>query len=273
MVTFAVVVSLALVIPGRQPAMAEATPDTLVFAGCDSNVPLTRLLGRIFMRRNPNVKIRIETVGSTNGVALAAAGTVHLGLVSRPLRDAEKGRGLTLVPYATTPVVIAAAPDVTDTAITADDLLSFYRGTKLQWSSGREIVLVTREDGDSSVATLKRLMPGFAEAYASGSHGARWTMTYSEPMMHEALLTFPFAIGLSDLGTITLERLPLKILSIDGIAPTLENIARGRYPFTKTLGFVWREGALPDSVRSFIDFVQSAEGAMILTSSGYLPAR
>jgi phosphate transport system substrate-binding protein len=273
MVTFAVVVSLALVIPGRQPAMAEATPDTLVFAGCDSNVPLTRLLGRIFMRRNPNVRIRIETVGSTNGVALAAAGTVHLGLVSRPLRDAEKGRGLTLVPYATTPVVIAAAPAVTDTAITAGDLLSFYRGTKLRWSSGREIVLVTREDGDSSVATLKRLMPGFAEAYASGSHGARWTMTYSEPMMHEALLTFPFAIGLSDLGTITLERLPLKILSIDGIAPTLENIARGRYPFTKTLGFVWREGALPDSVRSFIDFVQSAEGAMILTSSGYLPAR
>jgi phosphate transport system substrate-binding protein len=251
--------------------MAEATSDTLVFAGCDSNVPVTRLLGRIFMRRHPNVKIRIETVGSTNGVALAAAGTVHLGLISRPLRDAEKGRGLTFVPYATTPVVIAAAPDVTDTAITAADLLSFYRGTKFQWSSGRAIVLVTREDGDSSVAALKRLMPGFAEAYASGSHRAHFT--YSEPMMHEALLTFPFAIGLSDLGTITLERLPIKVLSIDGIAPTLENIASGRYLFTKTLGFVWREGVLPDSARSFIDFVQSAEGAIILTSSGYLPAR
>ena len=273
MTALTVFMSLAAVIPGAQPTMAQGASDTLIFAGCDANVPVTRLLGRIFMRRHPNVRIRIETVGSTNGVALAAAGTVQLGLVSRALHEAEEAWGVRFVPYATTAVVIGAAPDTPDTAVTAGDLLSFYRGTKLQWTSGREIVLVTREEGDSSVATLKRRMPGFADAYAAGSHTGHWTMTYSEPMMHEALLTFPHAIGLSDLGTITLERLPIKVLSVDGIAPTLENIASGRYPFTKTLGFVWRDGALSDSVRSFVDFVQSGEGAAILIASGYLPAR
>jgi phosphate transport system substrate-binding protein len=91
--------------------------------------------------------------------------------------------------------------------------------------------------------------------------------------MHEALLTVPFALGLSDLGTITIERLPIRALSIDGIAPTLENITSGRYPFTKTLGLVWHEDTLPDSGQAFVEFVQSDDGAGILTSHGYLPVR
>ena len=57
-----------------------------------------------------------------------------------------------------------------------------------------------------------------------------------------ALLTLPFALGVSDLGTTTIERLPIKVLSVDEITPTIENIANGRYAFVMTLGFVWREG-------------------------------
>jgi phosphate transport system substrate-binding protein len=253
--------------------MAQRVSETLVFAGCDSNIPVTRLLARIFMQRHPEVKIGFKTVGSTNGIALTAAGAFQLGLTSRPLRDAEEGLGLTFLPYATTAVVIGAAPDAPVATLTVGDLLSFYRGTKLRWNGGREIALLTREEGDSSVSTLKRVMPGFAEAYAAGSQTSHWTIVYSEPQMHEALLTFPFALGLSDLGTVTLERLPIKVLSIDGVAATLENVASGRYPFTKTLGFVWRESTLSQSARSFVEFVQSAESAAILASSGYLPVR
>jgi hypothetical protein len=93
---------------------------------------------------------------------------------------------------------------------------------------------------------------------------SHWTILYSEPRMHEALLTLPFALGLSDLGTTTLERLPIKVLSIDGIAPTPENVANGRYPFVKTLRFVWRENTLPVSARAFVGFVQSENGAELL---------
>ena len=271
--TFVVFLAFVLIVPGERSATAQPVSETLIFAGCDSNIALIRLLARIFMHRHPEVRIQLRTVGSTNGVALAAAGPVQIGLVSRPLRGAEETLGLTFLPYATTAVIIGADPSAPDATLATADLLSFYRGTKLQWKSGREIALLTREEGDSSVASLKRVMPGFAEAYATGSNTSHWTILYSEPAMHEALLTFPFAIGLSDLGTVTLERLPIKVLSIDGIAPTLANIATGRYPFTKTLGFVWREDTLADSARAFVEFVRSDEGAGILTSSGYLPVR
>jgi phosphate transport system substrate-binding protein len=268
-----VLLASVLVFPRDQYATAQPVSDTLVLAGCDSNVPLTRLLARTFMQRHPDVEIQLRTVGSTNGVALAAAGAVQIGLVSRPLRGGEERLGLTFVPYATTAVIVGADPSAPDTTLAAADLLSFYRGTKLQWNSGREIALLTREEGDSSVASLKQAMPGFAEAYAAGSNTSHWTILYTEPAMHEALLTLPFAVGLSDLGTVTLERLPIRVLSIDGIAPTLENVVGGRYPFTKTLGFVWREDGLSNAARAFMDFARSDEAVGILTSSGYLPVR
>jgi len=258
---------------GDRGAMAQPASETLVFAGCDSNIPLTRLLARAFTQNHPEVRIQLRTVGSTNGVALTAAGVIQIGLVSRPLRDAEEGLGLAFLPYARTAVVVGADPDTPDTTLTAAELLSFYRGTKLTWNSGREVAFLTREEGDSSVASLKQAMPGFAEAYAAGANTSHWTILYSEPTMHEALLTRRFALGLSDLGTTTLERLPIKVLSIDGIAPTPENIASGRYPFVKTLGFVWREDALPASARAFVNFVQSDDGAGLLRAHGYLPVR
>jgi len=263
----------ALVAMGARGAMAQPGVASLAFAGCDANIPLTGLLARVFRQRHPEVTIQLRTVGSTNGVALAAAGAVHIGLLSRPLREGEDRLGLTYLPYAKTAVIIGADPDTPETTLTSEELLTFYRGTKVSWKSGREITFLTREEGDSAVASLKQHMPGFAQAYAAGSRTSHWTTFYSEPQMHEALLTLPRALGLSDLGTTTIERLPIKVLSVDGIAPTLENVAKGRYPFVMTLGFVWREDSLPASARAFVTFVQSTEGARLLKAHGYLPIR
>jgi phosphate transport system substrate-binding protein len=245
----------------------------LVFAGCDANIPITRRLARAFMERRPDVRIDLKTVGSTNAVALVVGGGAHIGLLSRPLRDDEYRPGLRFAPYARTAVIIGADPDTRDTGLASADLLDIYRGAQLRWSSGRPITLLTREDGDSSVASLKVSLPGFAEAYAFGSKTIHRTVLYSEPAMHEALLMMPAALGLSDLGALTVERLPIRALAIDGVEPTLQNLARGRYPFTKTLGFVWHEDTLPGAARAFVEFVASNEGAGILSSSGYLSIR
>jgi phosphate transport system substrate-binding protein len=257
------------VLPAR--GIADPASETVVFAGCDANLSITRLLARAFTRTRPDLKVRMESVGSTNGIALAASGVVHIGLVSRPFRDPEEARGLTVRPYAKTAVVIAAGPDVPDVSLTSADLLALYRGTKERWPSRRPVAFFTREQGDSSIASLRQTLAGFAAAYADGARTHHWTVLYSEPSMHEALLMVPFALGLSDLGAITTDRLPIMALAIDGVAPTLENVGSGRYRFTKTLAFVWRESSLPERGRAFLEFVDSAEAARILAAHGYLP--
>jgi phosphate transport system substrate-binding protein len=245
---------------------------TLVLAGCGSNVAITRVLADAFEHRRPGVRIRIDTIGSTNGFWMAVAGEADVGLMSRPLQESEEAMGLESIAYARTPLVIVTHPTVPDERIMPAELRDIYSGARTRWTGGEDVILLTREQGDSGIAELRRQVPGFADAYAAGERAGRWTILYSEGAMHRALLSTPFAIGLSDLGTLRLERSPLKRLTLGTAPPTLAGVATGRYPLVRTLRFAfWKHAAHPEA-RAFMAFVASDEGAQILTGNGYLPS-
>ncbi len=272
---------LAAVILVSAPAASRAAetevwardPARVVLAGCDANAPITRLLARGVRKLYPHVTFDIQSIGSTNGIALAAAGAIDVGLTSRPLRAEERPAGITYRSFARTAVVIAADPDLRADHITTRELIDLYRGPNVRWRSGHEIMLFTREMGDSATIVLKAELPGFTAAYEAGAGTSHWRMVFSEMDMHEALVSFHFALGLSDLGTITIERLPVKILTLDGVPPSLQALASGQYRLARTLGFVFRTGSLSEPARAFLRFVDSDEGASLLTAHGYVPAR
>lgn len=252
----------------------ERSSGPLVFAGSGTNLPITRLLAEAFERDHPRIKIEIPaSIGSTGGIRAAAERAVAVGLISRPLRERESGLGLAVLPYAKTAVVIGVHPTVLEDGVTFEDLLQIYRGTKSRWKDGREIIVLTREPGDSSLEVLGREIPGFEAAYAESQRAKRWTTLYTDQEMQKVLARTPYAIGLSDLGAIIVEKLPIKALSVNGVPPTPENVRLGRYPLVKTLSFVFFESALPAGAKAFLEFVRSRQGQKILREKGYLPAR
>lgn len=244
----------------------------LVFAGCGSNLPIVRVLAQAFRETHPEVRIEVMSVGSTSGIWTVAGGAFPVGLVSRPLREHEKTLGLTVMPYARTALVLAAHPSVADDDITPDQLAAIYRGAEVRWRDGQPITVFTREQGASSVELLRREIQEFAGAYDTGQRSGRLKTIYQEQRMNSSVATTPYALGLSDLGALTVERLALKVLKINGVAPSPENVLSGRYPLVQTLAFVFREEALPDSAQAFLTFVRSEEGRRILLVNAYLPA-
>lgn len=233
-----------------------------------------RLLVAAYARVRPEVAIELpSSIGSSGAVRAAADAAIAVGLVSRPLREREHGLGLTVVPYAHTAVVLAAHPTVADDGVTNDELVQIYRGTRTRWRNGREIVVLTREPGDSSIEVLEGVIPGFKDAYAESQGAKRWLTLYTDQVMAWTLAGTPYGIGLSDSGAIAAERLPLKVLKVNGMLPTPENVRSRAYPLVKTLSFVFRPEKLPPDARSFIDFARSAEGAALLAVSGYVPGR
>lgn len=255
------------------PVWASQAPSgSQVFAGSGSNLAITRLLADAFTRVRPEIKIEIPaSIGSIGGIRAAADGAIAVGLTSRPLLEHEKGWGLTVVPYARTAVVIAAHPSVADDGISFEDLVQIYKGTRSHWKDGREIIVLTREPRDSSIGVLERAIPGFKEAYTESQRARRWFTFYTDQEMSRALARTPYAIGVSEFGAITVERLPIKALKVNGVFPTPESVAGGRYPLVKTLAFVFRKETLPTEARAFLDFVRSKEGKRILKSNGLLP--
>jgi phosphate transport system substrate-binding protein len=244
----------------------------LVVAGSGSNLPAIRLLADAFQRRYPGVRIEVPPgIGSTGAVRAVADGAIALGLISRPLRPEEQRLGLVVVPYARTAVVLAVHPTVTADGLTYRDLVEIYGGTRRRWPDGREIVVLTREPGDSSIEVLEREVPGFREVYAASHRARRWTVLVTDQAMNRALVQTPYALGLSDAGAVATERLAVRALRINGVAPTPGAVAGGRYRLVKTLAFVFLPGRLAAEADAFMDFVRSPEGEALLRAGGYLP--
>jgi len=264
------VLVIALAVTTAPVPAAEQSP--LVFAGGGSGVPIVRLLAEAFVRTRPDVRIEVPaSIGTGGGIRAAAEGAITVGLIARPLRDTEKGLGLSTLTYARTAVVIGAHPRVVDNNITAGELVDVYRGKKTRWRDGQEIIVLTREPGDSIIEVLQERVPGFSEAYAESQRAKRWTTLYSAQQMNEVLAKTPHAIGVSDMGVITSERWPIKVLNFNGVYPLPQYVTTGRYPLVRILAFVFRREGLPTGARAFIDFVRSKDGTRILRASGYLP--
>jgi phosphate transport system substrate-binding protein len=252
---------------------AAGAPPQIVLAGSGGNLPITRLLSGAFMRLNPEYKIEVVagTIGSTGAIRAAADGAIALGLVSRQLREAERNLGVTVLPYARTALVIGAHPSVADSNLTFEDLVNIYKGKKTQWKDNREIVVLTREPGDSTIEVVERAVPGFKEAYQESQRAKRWTVLFTDQQMNETLAKTPYALGFSDMGAITAEHLTIKVLNVNGVFPLPQHVLAGRYPLVKTLGFAFRPEKLHPGAKAFMEFVKSKEGARVMRLHGYLP--
>ena len=80
----------------------------------------------------------------------------------------------------------------------------------------------------------------------------------------------PGALTTATLAAIESEHRLLNPIAVDGVAPTLQNLADGSYPLYKSLYLVIESNARP-IVLDFVRFVQSSLGAAILRETGNLP--
>lgn len=262
-------------LPAASPAQAppqQAAQKHLIVAGSGVNLGIARLLAKAFMERRPEITIEVPgSIGTRGAIPAVADGVITLGLLSRPLKSSEQSPGFVVRTYARVPVVVAAHPTVPDGEITFQDLVDIYRGTKTRWKDGGEIIVLAREPGDSGMQVLEQKVPGFREAYAESSRAKRWTVYFTDQDANHALSTTRYAIGICDLGMIAAEHLAVKVLKLNGIAPSPEALLAGEYPLSRDLSFLYREGTLPGEAKAFMEFIRSDEGRGILKSNGYLP--
>jgi phosphate transport system substrate-binding protein len=61
-----------------------------------------------------------------------------------------------------------------------------------------------------------------------------------------------------------------KVVSLDGIQPTIENIKNRTYALARKLYFVTMGKPKPGA-KAFIDYVLSPEGQRIATENGFIP--
>ncbi len=260
---WALAVLAVLLVSGSRSAVAE----TIRISGAGGAIGTMRILGEAFRKTNPGIRVEIlPSMGSSGSVKAVLAGRLDIGLSVRTLSGEERAQGVVETRYARTPFVFGVNSTLKMTGLTLEDVAGIYGG-KRDWENGKRIRLVLRPPEDSDIAVLKSMSPAMSAAVDIALRRKGMIMATTGHDAADAIESVPGAFGATTLSLLLSEKRALRILSLDGITPSVRTMADGSYPYSKTFFMVTRKN-LPASVRRFIDFVRSPAGAAILAKNG-----
>jgi len=217
-------------------------------------------------------KITLSGGGATKGIRAASAGTADMGGTCRHwLIDSsgtkhaeEKNAKLTLVAWDA--LVVVAHPDNPVDDISLANLKKIYDGAITNWKDlggpDKRIVLVTRNGKSSGVGHMFRRIVFKNPDY---EFKARSLKVKSTGPLEKKVEKTVMALGMD--GISSAKKKNVKFLSIDGVAPTKENLAVGKYPLFRPLYLATNTNTNPDA-QKVLDFVLSDEGQAIISAQG-----
>jgi phosphate transport system substrate-binding protein len=236
------------------------------FAGGTAHIPVVQEAAKRIAAHNPKVKITVAGGGSGVGVQKVGEGLADVGSTGRPVTQQEIERyGLQTFPFAIDGVAVVINPANPVANLSAAQVQAIYAGQAKSWKEfggpDRPINLITRDEasGTREVFASKILKDQQIAANANvvASNGAVKTAVSRDPN----------AIGYVGIGHIDAS---VKGVVLDGVAPSQAAAKDGSYKLTRNLYFNTK-GAPSPLVAAFFDYLYGAEGAEIITKSGYIP--
>ena len=177
--------------------------------------------------------------------------------------------GMSSLPYAVEAVVAAAARDNPVAGISTDELKRIYSGRIADWRAlgGPDLAIVRAGVGKNAPgerAFLRRVMnrkPFARGPVPPGDDILPGVIVYRKTA--EAGVLARSVPGVILIGSPALGQVPgLKLLAVDGVAPTRENIRSGKYPLTLTRRVCFREkGAAGEFLRQLPEFLERRAAA------------
>lgn len=111
---------------------ASGKSGKIVLAGSSSVTPVMEKLAEAYKALNPDVTIEVNQSDSTTGVNMAAEGTCDIGMVSRELKDSEKGSVSAQV-IAQDGIAVIVNPGSSVDGLTSDQVKGIYTGERATW--------------------------------------------------------------------------------------------------------------------------------------------
>jgi phosphate transport system substrate-binding protein len=273
---------LGLVCPGcsdksQAPQTAQSsTKGKIVIKG--SNTIGEELAPRLiaeFKKDHPAALIELESKLTGYGLAALMADQCNVAGASRePIKDEldlAKARNLELSDYPigsySVAVIVNSACGVGD--LKREQVRDIFTGVIQNWKdvggSDAPINIYSRDPVSGTALGFKELAME-KKPYAPGQK----TFTNYDGIAH--------AVGQDASGigycSIDLGKTPgVKVVSIDGIAPTVASVNESKYPYARVLHFYTIKGKEEPAAKEFIDFVQSAKGQQIVAQMGNVPRK
>ncbi|MEW6600347.1 MAG: phosphate ABC transporter substrate-binding protein [Nitrospirota bacterium] len=222
--------------------------------------------------KKTGVRIQIEGGGATRGIRDTAALKSDMGGSCRHILPIAEEENVRLIQVAWDALVVIVNRGNPVSGITIEQLKSILKGGISNWKDlggpDRKIKLVIREQGPggkiSGVGMMTRELVFFDREMDYTDDAIK--MESSGPL-EEYVQDNDMTVGIT--GVSSARRRNVKLLHLNGVAPTYENIASGRYPLFRPLYLVLpKKTNGKRNAEDFVSFVLSDEGQEILKLYG-----
>lgn len=244
--------------------------DLIRIGGSGGGQSTIKVIAAAYEKTHPGTRVEIfPSLGSSGGIKALLNGALDIAISGRPLKDAEKEKGASAIEYAKTPFVFISYPDVKTAGLNTRELEQIYAGHVQTWPDGSHIRLVLRPAGDTDTSVLKGISPSMEKGVLSALSREAMILAVTDQDSVDAVEKNPGSLGTSTLGQVVTEKRNVKVLSFNGVNPTVKAIADGSYHLHKSF-YAVTTSKTSEAARQFVRFLSSKEGREILTDSGYL---
>lgn len=245
---------------------ANASGGQLIsISGSTSVGPLVEKLAMNY-EKTEEVKIEVNQIGSSAGIANAINGVSQLGMSSRDLKQEEIESGLEEFVIAYDGIVVIAHPSNPVNNLTMEQVKQIFTGEVTNWKElgGRdmEIVVVSREDGSGSRDAFQEIV-----GYESGQLIRNAIVASGNGNIKTTVAMNKHAIGFISFEYVDDS---ISTMQINGVDAKAENVLNGTYSLSRPFIFVFNSD-LPEPAQAFMKYIHTPEGQRIVEESGAIP--
>lgn len=252
-------------------ASSSSLSGSITGSGSSALLPLAKDAADKFKELHPEVSITLNGGGSGTGLKQVADGSVDIGN-SDVAADTKLDKAVAdgLVDHKVCVVTMAPVvnKDIAATvkSLTKQQLTDIFTAKITNWKEvggpDEEIVLITRPSTSGTRALFKEFALGGAEEASNKS-----LETDDSGTLLQSIKDNKGAIGYVALSYLVNNQ-DVATVSVDGVAPTLENTYNGTYP---VCGYehMYTKGEPNATVKAYLDFIMSDEYGKSMEAQGY----
>lgn len=248
--------------------------EQITLDGSSGMLPLAKALSSAYQQRFSDPQVEIgKGLGTGERLQALAEGKIQIALASHGIKpeDVQKG-DLKIIEVAKGAIVFAVNSGVPITNITESQVCDAYTGKIRSWQplggSDNPVAVFTRPPTEVDPEVIRAKVGCFKELKEVET--AKVMARGGD--MAKGLADTPYALGMTSMTVVEQSGGKVKALTLNGIAPTVENVRSGRYFLTRDFLFVIKGEPTP-SVKRFLDFVLSPEGDRVIQANGAVPLR
>ncbi len=243
----------------------------ITLTGSSTVAPLASEIARRFEERHPDVRVEVQTGGSSRGIADARSGAATLGMISRDLAPDEQD--LTAFTIARDGIGLIIHADNPVEELSRSQIASIFRGEISNWSEvgGREaeITVVNKAEGRATLEVFKQYFE-----LTSPEIRADVVIGHNEQGV-KTVAGNPNALGYVSIGVAESDiqqGIPIRLLRIDGMEANIETVADGSFPISRPLNLV-AHGTVDGPAAELVEFSLSEEVHDLIEAQRFVPSR